>query len=878
MTKWKKQNGFKMKKSELKDKFELLEIQLKHLENDYILTKEEYEKSAEKHLEILFELKESNQRLQNFQKNLEKIIEEQTKELKESEEKFRTFMETASDLMYIIDKDGDFTYVNESMVRTLGYSKEEMNGMGVTQILSKEEVEKNFKSRFEELIKKGKIIFEDIWLPKDGKEIYGEVKVVAIYDSNSKYAGARGVLRDITERKKAEESLRESEKFNSSLLDNSPNPIIVINQDTSVKYVNPALKKLTGFSSEELIGVKAPYPWWTKETLKKTNKDLEKAMREGAQRLEETFQNKTGERFCVEITSVPIKSDGELKYYIANWVDITERKQVEKNLWESEKKYREFLETLPDLVYELRIFRPDVTKVEKEKILNYIEKIRVASEEMLEEVVKKVIKELSPFLDGTITYANKRTFEILGYSPDRLGNIKVYDVIAPEHIEFSLINVMKIIAQKSPKSLEHNLIKADGERIYVSINVNLEEEFPFIVKGIARDITERKQLEEQLQIRQRMDSLGTLVGGIAHDFNNILSGIMGYIDMLNLEADGFTEIQKGYLQNAAKGCDRAADLIRKFQTLSKITLPEKERVDVYEIVKEVFSILKETTDRLIKKKIDLKQGNYYVQADPSEFHQVLMNLGTNAVHAIEERGVKKGDYIKVTAEEYRIEGFDKTGLPEGEYIHIIFKDNGIGMSDEIRKKAFDPLFTTRKKGKKRGQGLGLAIVYNIVTRIHNGYIEIKSKEGKGTTFHIYLPKSQSKKEAKTKEVIGIMGGTETILVVDDEEIVLSLAETILKKYGYKVLTAVDGEKSLDIYKEKVGSIDAVILDLTMPEMSGKMVLERMLEISPDVKIIISSGHSEKYAREGILSLAKGYVKKPYKLSDLAQTVRVVLDL
>ena len=374
-----------------------------------------------------------------------------------------------------------------------------------------------------------------------------------------------------------------------------------------------------------------------------------------------------------------------------------------------------------------------------------------------------------------------------------------------------------------------------------------------------------------------MDSLGTLAGGIAHDFNNILAGIMGYIDMLSLESDGFTETQKEYLKNAEIGCDRATGLIRKFQALSRGSVPEKTTVDIYGVAEKIFDSLDVNTGRIVEKRLDLKPGEFYVLINPSDLNQVFLNLGTNAVQAIEARGIKQGNYIRITAIDYKSGIQDRTGLPEGEYIHIFFEDNGKGMSDEIRKKAFDPLFTTKEKCNKKGQGLGLAIVYNIVTRIRNGYIEIESEEGKGTTIHIYLPKGQPKKETKAKEVIGIMGGTETMLVVDDEAIILDLVKNILKKYGYNVLTAVDGEKALEIYKEQVDSIDGVILDLTMPKMSGAAAFERMLEINPKVKVIISTGHSEEDSCKGILSLVKGYVKKPYKLSNLTKTVRTVLD-
>ena len=399
------------------------------------------------------------------------------------------------------------------------------------------------------------------------------------------------------------------------------------------------------------------------------------------------------------------------------------------------------------------------------------------------------------------------------------------------------------------------------------------------VVSVGRDITERKHLEEQLRIRQRMDSLGTLAGGVAHDFNNLLTGIIGYLDiLLNINKDGLSESQKEYIENALKSCLRAADLVKQFQSLSKSTISKKSNIDLYEASTEVFSLLEETTDKLIEKKIDFKPGEFYINADPSELNQVLLNLGTNAVEAIEERGIKHGDNIIIRAKEYSITGKDSTGLTEGEYVHIFFEDNGVGMTDEVRRQAFDPLFTTSDKSTQKGLGLGLAMVYNIVTRSFNGSIDIETVEGKGTTFHIYLPKAPPLEQAEPKEIMGVVGGNETVLIVEDEEMVLNLAKEVLKNYGYKVLTALNGRQGLDIFNKNKEHIDLVLLDLAMPEMSGQTVLDKMLKINPDVKVIISSGHSQEDSRKGILSKAKSYVSKPYKPTDLVQTVRIVLDL
>ena len=271
----------------------------------------------------------------------------------------------------------------------------------------------------------------------------------------------------------------------------------------------------------------------------------------------------------------------------------------------------------------------------------------------------------------------------------------------------------------------------------------------------------------------------------------------------------------------------------------------------------------------------LQKPQYYIHGNADALHQVLLNLGTNAVQAIEERGVRQGDYIKISADRYRAMKRDKTGLPEGEYIHIMFEDNGAGMTDEVKRRAFDPLFTTKNKGSQRGQGFGLAMVYNIVTSNHNGCVEIESARGKGTFVHLYLPKAHHEETSRTETTARIMGGNETILVVEDEQSVRELAQKALKLYGYTVITASDGIEGLEMFKAHLDSIDLILLDLTMPRMSGKTLLEKIASINGNKKIIISSGQSDETIHT--YTQAMGFVSKPYTINELVNTIRTVLD-
>lgn len=382
-----------------------------------------------------------------------------------------------------------------------------------------------------------------------------------------------------------------------------------------------------------------------------------------------------------------------------------------------------------------------------------------------------------------------------------------------------------------------------------------------------------EQVEKQLRQRQRMDSLGTLAQGVAHDFNNILSGIMAYLNILSLTSDNFTPSQKTYVQNIVDAARRGAATIKQFQKLSARTISAKADIDLYTVAREVFYMLEDTTDRMIEKRLEIEKDRYFIHADINEIHQVFMNLGTNAVHAIEAKGVEKGDFIRLT-----VTPFEEINeeFPEisGQYYRICFEDTGCGIPAEITDKIFDPLFTTKDE---QGQGLGLAMVNDIIVKRHEGRIRVDSTPGRGTVFEIILP--QTDKAARDVEETGyVQGGSETILVVDDDNAVRESIKTALEDFGYDVLLAEDGEKGLEVFKARYKEIDAVLLDIIMPKMSGKDLLREMMTIDPEVKVIISSGHLENQYNDKILKNAQNYLNKPFEIDTLEITLRKILDM
>ena len=687
-----------------------------------------------------------------------------------------------------------------------------------------------------EKVKKTKkpTIVEHIHIDKNGEPLFIEVHGFPILDNEGNVAQMIEYNLDITERKEAEQELQESEKKFKAIFDGSVDGLILADPENKTFLLcNDAICEMLGYTMEELgkLSVVDIHP---KKNLPHIITQFERQARREIKIAEDLpVRRKDGSVFYADINSFPVKMSGRI-YSMGIFRNITERKEANEKLRDSEERFRTLVETTTDWIWQVN------TK-------------------------------------GKYIYASPKVKEMLGYEPEEVIGKTRLDLMPSEEAErVGKLFGEYVSAQKPFENIESINIHKERRKVILETSGA-----PFFdsegnlagYTGIDRDVTKRKQLEEQLQIRQRMDSLGTLAGGIAHDFNNLLAGILGYAGLLRSE-EGLTDNQTEYADEILKSGQRAADLVTRIQTLSRGSISEKTSVDVYELTKDVFGILSQTTDILIEKQISLKPKTRYVHGSYDELHQVFLNLGTNAVRAIEERGLRAKDYIRVRAEEFDAGKSNRANLPEGKYIHIFFEDNGKGMSDETRKQAFDPLFTTRR-GTNKGTGLGLAMVYTIVTANHNGFIDIQSSEGQSTTVHIYLPKAEQKEQAQVKEEIKLAEGTGTVLVIEDELSLLNLARKVLERQGYDVLTAVDGQDGIDKYAEHKEVIDLVLLDITMPKLPGSVVLEKITAMDPKARVIISSGQSDEDMAE--LSSAMGYLRKPYQIKDLVQTVSSILN-
>lgn len=483
--------------------------------------------------------------------------------------------------------------------------------------------------------------------------------------------------------------------------------------------------------------------------------------------------------------------------------------------------------------------------------------------------------------DAKFIYVNDTACSSLGYSREELLSMTVPDIDLnlpaaawPEH--------WQEVRSRGSFIVESQHRTRDSRVFPVEITVNyLEFEGKEYNCVFARDITERKEAEKekermQVQLRQaqKMEAVGTLAGGIAHDFNNLLQAVQGYAQLLLLRKDGDDDGQRE-LQQIVRAATRGAELTQQLLTFSRKIESELQPIDFNREVENVRLLLERTIPKMIEVEFRLAEDLKMVNADPGQVEQILVNLAVNGKDAMPDGGklivetanvILDQDYCKI----HRVAN-------PGNYVQLTVTDTGHGIDKMTIEHIFEPFYTTKETGK--GTGLGLATVYGIV-KSHNGHIVCYSEPDEGTTFKIYLPTIDSTEEARKAEehMSAPEGGSETILLVDDEEPIRSLGTQILEEFGYTVLTAADGESALQLYSEEQKKIDLVILDLIMPGMGGKLCLVELLKINLKAKVTIASGYSpDGPTREILKNEAKGFISKPYDLRQMLKVVREVLD-
>ncbi|MBN2009201.1 PAS domain S-box protein [candidate division KSB1 bacterium] len=495
--------------------------------------------------------------------------------------------------------------------------------------------------------------------------------------------------------------------------------------------------------------------------------------------------------------------------------------------------------------------------------------------------------------NNRFTYVNKQFEKVFGYDAAEIysGKLKPLDIVAPESHAFI---AERARAKHDGKAVspryEYKAITRSGQIIDADVNtfVLVDGENSRIM-GILRDITDRKNLEEQLRIAQKMEGIGQLAGGIAHDFNNLLTGIIGNLDLLELDLSQ-NDAQIELIEEAKTAADRAVNLTRQLLTFSKQTKPVLSPVKINQIIEELRVFLAETFDRRINLTADLDENIDLVSGDRSAIYQMLLNLCINSRDSIME--ILEGNnprwqqyrkdryYIHIQTRNVNISEamtHKNVNAKTGPHVELSVKDNGSGISRDILQRIFEPFFSTKEIGK--GTGLGLSTVYGIVQQ-HRGWVDVTSSEGRGTTFAIYMPRLTTDIQTIKTEEVGVAEHPSdgTILVVDDEQVIRNLGKRLLERRGYSVLVAKDGEEALHTFRDHMQEINLVILDLTMPKLSGREVLARMLDMQPDAKIILTSGFTGAENETDFKSIgALDFLPKPYQFPDLLARIKKIMQ-
>ena len=641
----------------------------------------------------------------------------------------------------------------------------------------------------------------------------------------------RELKKELIQRMKAEEALRESEEKYRLLIDNQTDLIVKIDSEGRFEFVSPSYCKMFDKSEEELIGNKF-MPLVHEDDQENTAKAMEALYQPPyTAYMEQRAITKDGWKWLAWVDTSVLDENENVVSIIGVGRDINDRKQAERALEESEDKFRTFFNLSPQCIA--------ITEAETDKLVNVNDMFCELTEYSRDEIIGKSTTEIGFYSADD----RDRLINELNTSSESRG-LKVNFNIK----NGSILNTL----------LFAKLLRVAGKKFILAIFL---------------DITRQQKLEVQLHQAKKMESIGTLAGGIAHDFNNILFPMFGYLEMMLGDVPEDSPLHES-LEKVFNGAKRARDLAKQILTFSRQKDPEMKPLKVHLVVKEALQLVESFLPSTIEISQNIKTDCGPVMADPTRIHQIVMNLCTNAFHAMEETGGK----LKINLQEVELaaEDLKDPSMISGPYACLVIVDTGPGMEQKIIDRIFDPYFTTKKEGK--GTGLGLAVVHGII-KSHRGQISVCSEPGQGTEFHVCLPVIKKKKEtSKVETDTPIQKGNERILLVDDHDIIVKIEKQMIERLGYCVTACTDSIDALKAFRMQPDKFDLVITDLTMPNMTGDKLAGELIKIRSEIPVILCTGFSELMSKEKAESLGiKGFLMKPVVLKDLSSMIRKVLD-
>jgi PAS domain S-box-containing protein len=783
--------------------------------------------------------------------------------LAESEEHLRLIFQHSGVGMAVLTPEGRFMHLNRALATFLGYEAAELQGCRLVDLAHPED-----RSQVISRTEQGAELPADLYererryKHKDGRTIWARVLRVPVRDGAGKVRYIVAVLLDITERHRVEEALAISEERYRLRFEGAFDGLMVCAETGEFLDANPAFCRMLGYALPELqhssvADVAADLPL--------LRRHFRAALEQGGDRFETILRRKDGSKVDVEIASAIISpqrdqepaggpkhpSGQRLLHSVTR--DITERKRAEEALRRAEQGLREE---------------------------------RDFSNQVLD-TADALIMVLDPA--ARIVRFNAKCALVCGYGEAEVRGRVCWEFLLParcvENARTMFERLLNGDGQALPVVLENTWRRRDGQERQIAwrnATVRAADGKLRYVIATGIDVTEQRLLEEQLQHAQKMETLGTLVGGIAHDFNNQLAVILGNLELALADLHHGTN-GRHELLDAEKAAQRCADMTQSLLAFGRRRPGQPRALDLNGLLAEAERLLRRVLPATIAIHTCQEPRAWPVRADATQLHQVVMNLAVNARDAMPVGGtlslVTRNELVSERARGQNVEA------RVGRHVVLNVQDTGMGMTAEVKARIFEPFFTTKPVGS--GTGLGLAMVYGIV-KATGGWIVVHSEEGQGTTFEIYLPALEEEEALAVPAWTPVRGGSECVLVVDDQALVRDLAQHVLERWGFRVLTAEDGRKAVELYGRAVqggGTIDVVLLDYTMPGMTGLQVLEQLRRLDSNVRVVFSSGRPLDGSYEGpaeppSLLLERGalaFIAKPYRAEDLVRQVRQALD-
>jgi len=796
----------------------------------------------------LLQHEKSEEELEHYRLNLEKLVQEQAREINQSEQRYRSFIENASDIIFTLSSEGIVLYVSPNATDALGYELDEVVGKSFAPFVHHDDVAHCFsllKLVLETNVKQNDIEFRI--LHKHGTWIWYSANGSVLHDTANNQVSFLGIGRDISYRKMTEETLRKSEEKFRLLYESAGDSISVIDYQGRVLTVNPYGHKLLGYTYEEMTNLSLA-EIDSPENFSQVPGRLEKLFKNGKNTFDTEHICKDGSTIAVSVDSQLIEWDGQPA--ILNVCrDISERKKIETALQKSEERFRSIMALSPDIISIIGI-------------------------------------------DGSLIYNSPATLSIHGYSNEELLGQNTFELIHPDdqqHVAKAFDEIVKTPTQI--QTVQYRYKNNDGSYVWMECTASNQIDNPLIngLVTISRCIESRKQqelekieFERQLLQAQKLESLGVMAGGIAHDFNNLLQSILGNIELVGMRLDSDSK-SKEYINHTKIAGKKAAHLAELMLTYAGNNFIEKKTLNLNELVIENSEILQSAATAAVEIFMNLAEELPAIVADEAQMQQLVMNLITNAAEAITE---PKG-FVKITTgvmecdQAFLATSLIKEKLKPGCYVFIEVSDNGCGMDNETINRLFDPFFTT----KFTGRGLGMSAVMGIM-KSHDGGLFVQSEIGKGTNFRAIFPATEiiasttvpdsaslEQPVSKGEPLKGLA------LIVDDDKSVLRNCATMVRLIGLEVITAHDGSAAISRFQQQADEIDVVIMDLTMPNMDGITAMQEIYKIRPDAKILLASGFKkEELDKREASKPPAGFIRKPYSMSELKREIRQVMQI